>query len=208
MSQIEQNWKYAEDAVVEDDVTAEARRHSLEAGVEAVSPGVAAQIAVTTAASGARAVVEIGTGLGVSGLAVFRGSPAATLTTIDHEIEHQQSARDSFLRAGVPASRARLITGRTRDVLPRMNEDSYDLVVVDADPADVIENVEHGLRLARTGGLVLVAHALWRGRVANPARRDAVTTGFRTLLAEISSSPAVLASVSTAGDGLLQLVKR
>jgi len=208
VSQIEQNWKYAEDAVVEDDVTAEARRHSLEAGVEAVSPGVAAQIAVTTAASGARAVVEIGTGLGVSGLAVFRGSPAATLTTIDHEIEHQQSARDSFLRAGVPASRARLITGRTRDVLPRMNEDSYDLVVVDADPADVIENVEHGLRLARTGGLVLVAHALWRGRVANPARRDAVTTGFRTLLAEISSSPAVLASVSTAGDGLLQLVKR
>lgn len=208
MSQIEQNWKYAEDAVVEDDVTAEARRHSLEAGVEAVSSAVAAQIAVTTAASGARAVVEIGTGLGVSGLAVFRGSPGATLTTIDHELEHQQSARDSFLRAGVPASRARLITGRTRDVLPRMNEDSYDLVVVDADPADVIENVEHGLRLARTGGLVLVAHALWRGRVANPARRDAVTTGFRTLLAETTSSPAVLASVSTAGDGLLQLVKR
>lgn len=208
MSHIEQNWKYAEELVVEDDVTAEARQHSLELGVDPVSPAVGAQIATVAAASGARAVIEIGTGLGVSGLWAFRGAPGATLTTIDREVDHQQAARDSFLRAGVPASRARLISGRTRDVLPRMNDASYDLVLVDADPADVIENVEHGLRLARPGGLVLVAHALWHGAVAHPARRDAVTTGFRTLLTEVSRSPAVLSSLSTAGDGLLQLVKR
>lgn len=208
MSHIEQSWKYAEDLVVEDDVVAEARRHSLEVGVEPVTPAVGAQLALLAAASGARSMIEIGTGLGVSGLCLFRGAPGATLTTIDREVDHQQSARESYLRAGVTAARARLITGRSRDVLPRMNESSYDLVLVDADPADVIENVEHGLRLARPGGIVLVAHALWRGSVANPARRDAVTTGYRTLLGEVATSPAVLAAVSTAGDGLLQLVKR
>jgi predicted O-methyltransferase YrrM len=93
-------------------------------------------------------------------------------------------------------------------VLPRMNENSYDVVLVDADPAGVIEYVEHGLRLARTGGVVLVAHALWNGRVANPAAREAVTADFRTLLTEVSTSPAVISSLSTAGDGLLHLVKR
>lgn len=132
----------------------------------------------------------------------------AVLTTIDREVEHQQAARDAYLRAGIPASRFRLIAGRASDVLPRMNENSYDIVFVDADPASVIEYVEHGLRLARPGGLVLVAHALWHGRVANPAVRDGTTTGFRTLLTEVSTSPAVISSLSTAGDGLLSLVKR
>jgi len=93
-------------------------------------------------------------------------------------------------------------------VLPRMNEQSYDVVLVDADPLSVIENVEHGLRLARPGGIVLIPHALWRDRVADPVKRDDIVTGFRTLLNEVAGSDAVLSSVSPVGDGLLQLVKR
>jgi len=196
VSQIESSWKFAEELVTESDPVAEARQHSLEVGVEPVSPAVGAQLALVAAASGAKNVIEVGTGLGVSGLWLLTGAPGATLTSIDKEVDHQQSARD------------RLITGRAAEVLPRMNENSYDIVFVDADPGSVIEYVEHGLRLARPGGLVLVAHALWHGAVANPARRDATTSGFRTLLTEVSTSPAVLSSLSTAGDGLLQLVKR
>jgi len=88
-----------------------------------------------------------------------------------------------------------------------MNENSYDIVFVDADPQSVIEYVEHGLRLARPGGTVLVAHALWRGRVADPVQRDDVATGFRTLLNEIASSKAVISALSPVGDGLLQITK-
>jgi predicted O-methyltransferase YrrM len=208
VSQIESSWKFAEELVSESDPVAAARQHSLELGVEPVSPAVGAQLAVAAASSSATSIIEIGTGVGVSGLWLLEGAPRATLTSIDREVDHQQAARDAYLSAGVPAARFRLITGRTADVLPRMNENSYDIVFVDADPAAVIENVEHGLRLARPGGLVLVAHALWHGAVANPARRDPVTTGFRTLLTEVSTSPAVISSLSTAGDGLLQLVKR
>jgi len=101
----------------------------------------------------------------------------------------------------------RLIAGRALDVLPRMNESSYDLVLVDADPYSVIEYVEHGLRMVRTGGTVVVAHALWRGRVADPAQRDDTVTGFRTLLREVAESSAVISSLSPVGDGLLQLTK-
>ncbi len=204
----ESSWKFAEELVTESDAIGLARQHSLEAGVETVSPGVGAQLAVTTALIGAKSMIEIGTGLGVSGLWLLQGAPEATLTSIDVEIDHQQTARETFALAGVPANRVRLITGRAAEVLPRMNENSYDVVLVDADPEGVIEYVEHGLRLARTGGVVLVAHALWNGRVANPAAREPVTTGFRTLLTEVSTSPAVISSLSTAGDGLLQLVKR
>lgn len=204
----ESNWKFAEELVNESEAIGLARQHSIEAGVEPVSPGVGSQLAVIAASLAAKNIIEIGTGMGVSALSLFSGSPDATLTSIDVEVDHQQSARESFAAAGIPANRIRLITGRARDVLPRMNENSYDIVLVDADPEGVIEYVEHALRLARPGGVVLVAHALWHGRVANPAARDAVTTGYRSLLTEVSPSPAVISSLSTAGDGLLQLVKR
>ena len=107
----------------------------------------------------------------------------------------------------LPANRIRLIGGRAAEVLPRMNEGSYDIVFIDADPASVIEYVEHGLRLARRGGTVIVAHALWRGRVADPAQRDDTVANFRLLLKEIAASDAVLSALSPAGDGLLQLTK-
>ena len=207
MTNMDLRWKFAEDFVVESADVAAARQLSLENGVEAISPAVGAQIAIVAAATNAATAIEIGTGLGVSGLWLFAGAPKAILTSIDIEIDYQQSARRAFTDAGVPANQARLIAGRALDVLPRMNEASYDLVLVDADPGSVIEYVEHGLRLVRVGGTVLIPHALWRGRVADAAQRDETVADFRTLLDEIAKSPAVLSALSLAGDGLLQLTR-
>jgi predicted O-methyltransferase YrrM len=201
------DWKFAEEFVVESDQIATARAHSLEHGVDAVSPAQGAQLAVLAAATAARSIIEIGTGFGVSGLWMLAGAPDAILTSIDQEVEFQQSAKRAFLEQGIPANQARLIAGRALDVLPRMNESSYDLVLVDADPAQVIEYVEHALRLVRVGGTVVVPHALWRGRVADPAQRDDTVADFRTLLTESAASPAVLSALSLAGDGLLQLTR-
>jgi predicted O-methyltransferase YrrM len=201
------SWKFAEEFVVEGELIATARAHSLEHGVEAVSPAQGAQLAVIAAATNARSIIEIGTGFGVSGLWMLTGAPGATLTSIDLEVEFQQSAKRAFADFGIPANRARLIAGRALEVLPRMNEASYDMVLVDANPDSIIEYVEHALRLVRVGGTVLVPHVLWRGRVADPAQRDDTVTDFRTLLTEIAQSPAVLSALSLAGDGLLQLTR-
>ncbi|MEJ3405894.1 class I SAM-dependent methyltransferase [Rathayibacter sp. YIM 133350] len=207
MSDKDLNWKYADDVVVEPEAIAAARQQSMELGIEPVSPAVGAQLAVIAAAHSASAIIEIGTGVGLSGMWLLAGAPQATLTSIDVELDHQHHARANFVEAGIPANRVRLIAGRASEVLPRMNENSYDVVLVDADPQSVIEYVEHALRLARPGGSVLVPHALWRGRVANPAQRDEVASGFRSLISEISASTAVLSALSPAGDGLLQISK-
>ncbi|MET0724778.1 MAG: class I SAM-dependent methyltransferase [Leifsonia sp.] len=207
MSDKDLNWKYAEDVVVEPEAIARARQHSLELGVEPISPAVGAQIAVIAAAHAATSIIEIGTGVGVSGLWMLHGAPESTLTSIDTEVDHQQHAKTNFTDAGIAANRVRLIAGRAEEVLPRMNENSYDIVLVDADPGSVIEYVEHGLRLARPGGTVLVPHALWRGRVGDPTQRDPYASGFRSLISEISASTAVISALSPAGDGLLQIGK-
>ncbi|MEO5535869.1 MAG: class I SAM-dependent methyltransferase [Pseudolysinimonas sp.] len=207
MADKETSWRYAEEFVVEPEAISTARQHSLELGIEAISPAMGAQLALLAAASTSHSILEIGTGAGVSGLWLFRGAPLAVLTSIDIEFEHQQAARTAFAEADVPANRIRLITGTALDVLPRMNDGAYDLIFIDADAESLLDYVEHGLRIARRGGIVVVAHALWRGRVADPAARDETVADYRALLATISESSAVIASLSAAGDGLLQLVK-
>jgi len=204
----ESSWKFAEDFVVEREDIAQARQHSVELGVEPVSPATGSHLASIAAAAGATKIIEIGTGLGVSGLWMLVGAPDAELTSIDSEVDHQLLAKASFAAAGIPANRVRLIAGRALEVLPRMNESSYDVVLIDADPASLIEYVEHGLRMVRPGGSVLVPHALWRGRVADPAQRDETVTEFRTLLQELAASDAVISSLSPVGDGLLHLVRK
>lgn len=197
--------RFAHEAIIEPDAIARARTHALELGADPISAPVGAQLAVLAAASRALNIVEIGTGAGVSGLWLLRGAPRAILTTIDKEPEHLASARRAFTDARVPPARARFITGRAADVLPRMNEASYDIVFVDADADGVIEYVEHGLRLVRPGGLVLVPRVLAGGAVADPVRRDPVTTAYRSLIQETQSSPAVIGALSIVGEGLLQL---
>jgi predicted O-methyltransferase YrrM len=206
MSEYEANARFLRESIIEPDAIARARAHAVELGAAPVSAVVGSQLAVIAAATAARSIVEIGTGAGVSGLWLLRGAPQAVLTSIDNEPEHLAAARQAFSDAKVPSTKARFITGRASDVLPRMNEASYDIVLVDADPENVIEYVEHGLRLVRAGGIVLVSRVLGGGRVADPVQRDEVTAAYRSLVQETQESSAVLATVSPAGEGLLQLV--
>lgn len=206
MSEFDAGERFIREATVEPDAIVRARAHALELGAAPVSAALGAQLAVLSAAVGAKSIVEIGTGAGVSGLWLLRGAPGAVLTTIDKEPEHLAAARSAFADARISPTRARFITGRAGEVLPRMNEAAYDIVLVDADPEHVIEYVEHGLRLVRTGGLVLVPRVLHGGKVADPVQRDEVTRAYRSLIQETHQSPAVLAAISHTGESLLQLV--
>ena len=49
-------------------------------------------------------------------------------------------------------SRTRLIAGRAQEVLTRLADESYDLVFIDAAPADQPDFVVEGVRLLRPGG--------------------------------------------------------
>lgn len=206
MSENDANARYIREAITEPAPIARARAHAVELGVSSISAALGAQLAVLAAATDARSIVEIGTGAGVSGLWMLRGAPQAVLTSIDNEPEHLAAARRSFTEAKIPSTKVRFITGRAAEVLPRMNEGSYDIVLVDADAENVIEYVEHGLRLVRVGGIVAVPRVLAGGKAADPVQRDDVTRAYRSLIHETQESPAVLAAISTVGEGLLQLV--
>jgi predicted O-methyltransferase YrrM len=202
-------WAYAENFLHEDDVLARARGRAAELGCTPVHPGSGAALTVIAAALAARAVVEIGTGAGVSGLYLLRGMPAdGVLTTIDVEVENQRAAREAFAEAGIRANRTRVIPGRALDVLPRLTDAAYDLVLVDADKIEYGAYVEQALRLLRPGGVLAVDNALWHDRVADPAQRDEVTTAVREMGKAVRDDERLVPAMLPCGDGLLLAVKR
>src|SRR5690348_3621936 len=80
---------YAEEFVGEDEVLAAARARAEEVGVAPIGPGGGAALRFLAALIEARAVVEIGTGTGVSGMWLLRGMRAdGVLTSVDLEAEH------------------------------------------------------------------------------------------------------------------------
>lgn len=208
MSDLDAIARFARETILEPDHIQRARSHANELGAAPVSAGIGAQLAVIAATTNAKQIVEIGTGAGVSGLWLLHGAPRAILTTIDSEPEHLGVAKQSFQEAKIQPSRARFITGRADSVLPRMNEGSYDIVLVDADPENVLSYVEHGLSLVRAGGTVLIPRVLAGGKVADPVQRDEATRNFRSLIEETAASPAVVAALNTLGEGVLQLTVR
>jgi predicted O-methyltransferase YrrM len=198
------SWAYAEEYTGEDEVLAGARARAREVGVSPIGPGGGAVLRFLASLSEARAVVEIGTGTGVSGIQMMRGMrPDGVLTTVDTEAEHQRLAKQAFAEAGFAPQRVRLIPGAALDVLPRLTDGHYDLVFADGDKTEYAEYLAEAMRLLRPGGVVAFDNALWHDRVADPAQRDAETVAIRELGQTVREHESLLPVLLPVGDGLL-----
>jgi predicted O-methyltransferase YrrM len=198
------SWTFAEEFVSEDEVLTNARGRAKEVGVVPIGSGGGAALRFLAAVTEARAVVEIGTGTGVSGVWLLRGMrPDGVLTTVDTEAEHQRLAKEAFTEAGIPAQRVRLIPGRALDVLPRLTDGHYDLVFADGDKREYSAYLDEALRLLRPGGILAFDNALWHDRVADPAQRDDETVAIRELCQAVAAHDSLLPVLLPVGDGLL-----
>jgi len=195
--------------VPEDEVLLRARERAAELGCVPVLPGSGAVLRLLAAVTQARSVVEIGTGAGISGVWLLRGMPAdGVLTTIDVEVENQRAAKEAFAEAGFAAKQVRTISGRAMDVLPRLTDGVYDLVLVDADKSEYAAYIEEALRMLRPGGVLAVDNALWHDRVPDPTRRDETTTAIREVAKHLREDDRVIPALLPSGDGLLLAVRR
>jgi predicted O-methyltransferase YrrM len=195
---------HAEQSISEDAITAAARERAEDSGAGAVTPAVGAMLSVLAKVAGAKAVVEVGTGAGVSGLWLLSGMrDDGVLTTIDVEPEHQRLAKQAFSEAGIGASRTRLIGGRAQEVLTRLADDSYDLVFIDAEPLDQPQFVTEGVRLLRPGGAIVIHRAALGGRAGDAAATDKEVGAVREAARLIAEDERLTPVLIPLGDGLL-----
>jgi predicted O-methyltransferase YrrM len=195
---------YLESFITEDGLLAAARERAEEWGCAPIAPDSGAALRFLASALAARAVVEVGTGAGISGLWLLRGMTSdGVLTSIDVEPEHQRAARQTFVEAGFPPSRYRLIMGQPLDVLPRLTDGGYDLVFVDAAEPECPRYLEAGVRLLRPGGVIAFDNALRSGTVADSAYRDPSCTALRGIGAMVRDDETLIPLMLPLGDGLL-----
>jgi len=167
-----------------------------------VTPATGAALRFFATAIAAKAVVEIGTGCGSSGIWLLRGMrPGGVLTSVDTEPEYHRMARKVFAQAGFATNQARLIVGRALDVLPRLSDGGYDLVFCDADPVAYPEYLTASIRLLRAGGIAVFNDALPRD--AGPAE-----DGARELADMIRIDDRVIPLLLPIAGGLLATVKK
>jgi len=188
---------------VEDEplLTARANAEDL-GGTVPVRPAAGAALRFLASAIAARAVVEIGTGCGSSGIWLLRGMrPGGVLTSVDTEPEYHRLARKAFTQAGFATNQARLILGRALDVLPRLSDGAYDLVFCDSDQAAYPDYLASALRLLRAGGIAVFNDVLPPG--AGPA-----DDGVRELAEMAGNEEKVVPLLLPIAGGLLAAIKR
>jgi predicted O-methyltransferase YrrM len=202
------SWAYAEDFVPESEAVSAARANAAQLGLTPLGRGAASTLTFVAKVIQARTVVEIGTGSGTSGLALFAGmQPNGVLTSVDIESEHQAFARKSFTQLGIPSQRFRLINGAALSVLPKLSDGAYDLVFIDGDKVEYPAYVEQALRLLRHGGVMAVDNSLLRDAVADPGNTDEETVAVREALTSIRENEDLVPVLLPVGDGLLLAVK-
>ncbi len=200
---------YAESFHPESELIAAARDRGHELGCTPIGAAGGAALRVLAAATRAKAVIEVGTGAGVSGLYLLEGmADDGQLVSIDVESENQRAAKEAFTEAGIASTRYRLINGSAADVLPRMRDDAYDLVFIDADKSAYAVYYEQAVRMLRPGGVVAFDNMLWHDRVADPAHRDTDTVVLRELARTVRDDDRLVSVLLASGDGLLVAAKR
>ena len=195
--------------LAEDDVLLGARDRAAALGTTPIGAAGGAALCFLAATIGARAVVEVGTGTGVSGLWLLRGmADDGVLTSIDVDPEIQRAARTTFTEAGYGPSRLRLINGMGLEVLSRLRDGAYDLVFIDALPVEYPRHLDEALRLLRPGGLVVLDDVLRVGRVGDAATADPATLAVREVARQVRDDERLVPMLLPVGDGLLCALRR
>jgi len=198
---------FAEAYVREDIFMQQARGHGAELGIEDPSAAVGGLLKFVVATLGAEAIVEIGTGSGVSGLWVFASaSKDAVLTSIDVEREHAAIARSAFEESGISPQRFRLISGVVSEVVGKLADANYDLVII-RPAADLMDLVHEAHRLLRVGGILFIDHVMSGGKVADPTQRDFESVSRRDGIRAVKEDLRWSSTLLPLGGGVLLATK-
>jgi len=194
---------YSESFPHEDIFMQQARNNGAEIGSVNVSPAVGGFIKFLCQLAQVKSVVEIGTGSGVSGLWIFQGLPKdGVLTSIDTERENSSSARKIFEESGISSQRFRLITGNVIDVVGKLADTNYDLLIVR--PAqDLFDIVQESYRLLGVRGILVIDQVLSGGKVADPTQRDFDSISRRDTIRALKEDPRWNSTLLPVGEGVL-----
>lgn len=187
-----------------DEKLAARRAEALARGIPVADDETLQFLLLTLAMTKPNRILEIGTAVGLSGVATLLACPNAKLTTIELEEERYVEAKKNFADFGV-AERVTAHLGDAGEILAMM-DGQFDFVFLDGPKAQYERYLFDLKRLLKKGGILFSDDVLLFGWVSGeeetPQKRRSIVEKIRSYLDVLTADKDFLTSVLNVGDGV------
>jgi caffeoyl-CoA O-methyltransferase len=166
-----------------------------------VGPQVGRLLRVLAVATGARRVLELGSGFGYSAMWLARAVGPEGLVVLTEGSPEWALEAASFLDRARLTDRVRIEVGDALKIAAR-ERGPFDLILNDIDKADYPKVAGLAARLLRRGGLLVSDNMLWNGEVLADDPPDAAARGIRKLTRALYESRRFFTALVPLRDGL------
>lgn len=187
-----------------DERLAEKRKQALADGIPVADDETLQFLLLTLQMNSPKKILEIGSAIGLSGVAMLQQLPNAKLTTIELEEDRYMQAKANFQTFGV-ADRVTAHLGDAGEILAMMDGE-FDFVFLDGPKAQYEKYLFDIKRLLKTGGVLFADDVLLFGWVSGeeetPQKRRSIVEKIRSYLQVITNDKDFHTSVINIGDGV------
>ena len=182
----------------------ELRADALSRGIPVADDETLQFLLLTLAAVKPTRILEIGTAVGLSSIAMLQACPTAKLTTIELEEDRYLEAKKHFAEFGV-TNRVTSYLGDAGEILSMM-DGTFDFVFLDGPKAQYEKYLFDLKRLLQDGGVLFADDVLLYGWVSGeeptPQKRRSIVEKIRSYLETVTNDEEFLTSVLNVGDGV------
>lgn len=182
----------------------EKRAQALERGIPVADDETLNFLLLTLAAVNPKRILEIGTAVGLSSVAMLLACPTARLTTMELEEERYLEARENFVEFGVQ-DRVNAYMGDAGEILAMMDGE-FDFVFLDGPKAQYEKYLFDLKRLMKKGAILFADDVLLYGWVSGveptPQKRHSIVDKIRSYLDTVTKDKDFITSVLDVGDGV------
>ena len=187
-----------------DERIAQKRADALARGIPGADEETLNFLLVTLAMAKPLRILEIGTAVGLSSVAMLYACKNARLTTIELEEERYLEAKENFKEFGV-TERVTAHLGDAGEILAMM-DGQFDFVFLDGPKAQYEKYLFDLKRLMKKGGILFADDVLLYGWVSGveptPQKRHSIVDKLRSYLRTVTEDEEFITSVLDIGDGV------
>lgn len=180
------------------------RTDALERGIPVADDETLQLLLLILSAAKPKNILEVGTAIGLSGVAMLSALPSARLTTIELEEERYLEGKKNFALFGV-SDRVNAYLGDAGEILSMM-DGQFDFVFLDGPKAQYEKYLFDLKRLMKKGAVLFADDVLLYGWVSGeeptPQKRHSIVDKLRSYLERVTSDEDFITSVLNVGDGV------
>ena len=150
-------------------------------------------------------ILEIGTAVGYSAICFILSCDENTkIDTIEKDEDKIRQAHQNILNMKL-SDRINILEGDAVEILPKLKDNSYDIIFIDAAKGKYPFFLEQSIRLAKNNCIILADNILYKGYVMsdyNKHKQRTAVNHLREYIAKSQNDSSLETEILSVGDGL------